>query len=234
MVKNDLHKQEITKDETLLQKPQEENALDLIPAKFKDTDGTVNVVELVKSYLALEKKLGSRDPKTIIPDSPDDYQLTAPNDLIRIDPALNAQLHALGFTNAQAQAVYDIAAEKVLPLLQEMSLELKNGAEMKELEQAFGGPEQFATIARQISAWGEKHLDRSLFETLAGTKDGILIMHQMMQRGQEQTVLDKTSKIDAPLSEGDLRKLMADPKYWKDRDPDLTKRIEDGFKRLYD
>ena len=33
--------------------------------------------------------------------------------------------------------------------------------------------------------------------------------------------------------EDELRNLMQDPRYWKHQDPEIVKRVEDGFKRLY-
>lgn len=33
--------------------------------------------------------------------------------------------------------------------------------------------------------------------------------------------------------EQELRNLMEDPRYWKHQDPEIVKRVEEGFKRLY-
>ncbi|MBQ1394042.1 MAG: hypothetical protein IIY81_11040 [Lachnospiraceae bacterium] len=33
--------------------------------------------------------------------------------------------------------------------------------------------------------------------------------------------------------EKELRNLMKDPRYWKHQDPEVVKRVEEGFKRLY-
>lgn len=33
--------------------------------------------------------------------------------------------------------------------------------------------------------------------------------------------------------EKELRNLMQDPRYWKLQDPEMVKRVEEGFKRLY-
>ncbi len=37
---------------------------------------------------------------------------------------------------------------------------------------------------------------------------------------------------DSP-SEDDLRKIIADPRYWRDGDPDLAAFVSEGFKRIY-
>ena len=35
------------------------------------------------------------------------------------------------------------------------------------------------------------------------------------------------------LQEQELLNLMKDPRYWKQQDPEMVKRVEEGFKRLY-
>ena len=203
-----------------------------VPDKFKDAEtGEVNVTALLKSYLALEKKLGQK--VGICPSSPEEYKIQITNPLMKNDPEINKKLFDLGFSNEQVQAVYDLASEKVIPLILELSETVRSNKALSELEQAFGGAEQFNTIARQISAWGEKHLDPSVFETLAGSKDGIMTMYRMMCSEQESPVLPR-SEITQPVdTEESLKRLMQDPKYWKQQDPDLVRRVENGFKRLY-
>ncbi len=216
------------------------NLQDMIPEKFIDSKtGEINWMALVKSYLALEKKMSSREPMNsttsfgVRPNSPEEYQIQLKSNLMNIDPEINKRLFDLGFTNEQIQAVYDLAAEKVIPMIQELSLDYKADRELADLEKEFGGPERFNAIARQLSSWGEKNLDKSLFNVLASNKDGILALYKMMCNHQESPVLPQQS-IQPPVdSEETLRRLMQDPKYWKQQDPELVKRIEDGFKRLY-
>ena len=33
--------------------------------------------------------------------------------------------------------------------------------------------------------------------------------------------------------EGALRHMIRDPRYWRDRDPAILRKVSDGFKRLY-
>jgi len=37
----------------------------------------------------------------------------------------------------------------------------------------------------------------------------------------------------AGQSEADLREMMNDPRYWKDRDPHFIKQVTEGFQGLY-
>ena len=205
-----------------------------VPEKFKNPDGQINVDALLKSYLALEKKLSQRE--TIPQNRPvkaSDYQIEIKSNLMKNDSEINQKLFDLGFTNEQVQAVYDLAADKVIPIILGLSDAFKTDRDLSELEQFFGGSERFNTVARQISAWGEKNLDKPVFETLAGSKDGILTMYRMMTSNSEESVLPRSGNTVPQDSEETLKRLMQDPKYWKQQDPALTKRIEDGFKRLY-
>lgn len=40
-------------------------------------------------------------------------------------------------------------------------------------------------------------------------------------------------KTRPDLKEQELRDLMRDPKYWRDHDPEIVKKIEQGFAKLY-
>ena len=205
-----------------------------VPEKFKNAEtGEVNIEALVKSYLALEKKLSQKKTEGTYPDSPEGYKIQINNALMKNDEEINKKLFDLGFSNEQVQAVYDLAAEKVIPLILELSETIQSKKALDELEQAFGGAEQFNTIARQISAWGEKNLPASVFETLAGSKEGILTMYKMMCGEQENSLLPRTTVSQPVDTEETLKRLMQNPKYWKQQDPDLVRRVENGFKRLY-
>ena len=206
-----------------------------IPEKFLDENGDLKTDDLLKSYLALEKKMS--EPKSVesqIPESPADYKIISKNELIESDPEINEILFKHGFTNDQAQVVYDLATDKILPLMQEMVEDIATDRELQALEQEFGGAEQFNTIARQISDWGEKNLDAATFEALCKSKNGILTIYRMMQGKLESPLIQGRGKVVPIDDEETLKKLMQNPKYWRDQDPELLKRVEAGFKRLYD
>jgi hypothetical protein len=98
---------------------------DELPDKFWDAEHSeVRTDALVKSYLSLEKKLGGGDGIDR-PDTADDYSITSPSDYITSNPELNGRLHEAGFSQSQAQLVYDLAEEHLSPLINEMSAELE-------------------------------------------------------------------------------------------------------------
>ena len=206
-----------------------------IPEKFLDEDGKLKTDDLLKSYLALEKKMSETKPVAEqIPKSAADYKIVSKNELIESDPEINEILFQHGFTNEQAQVVYDLAVDKILPVMQEMVEDIATDRELQDLEEEFGGAEQFNTIARQISAWAEKNLDADTFNALAKTKNGILTLYRMMQGKIESPLIQGRGRVSTMDDEETLKKLMQNPKYWRDQDPELLKRVEAGFKRLYD
>ena len=205
------------------------------PNKFLDEKGELKTDELLKSYLALEKKMSEpRSPELQPPKSAQEYKIVSKNSLIESDPEINEILFQHGFTNDQAQVVYDLAVDKVLPVIEEMVEDIATKQELNSLEEEFGGAEQFNTIARQISAWAEKNLDAATFNALAKSKKGILTLYQMMQGKMESPLIQGRGKAHYMDDEETLKKLMQNPKYWRDQDPELLKRVEAGFKRLYD
>ena len=214
-----------------LEKNLNENETPAIPEKFLDKDGNLNVNDLAKSYVALEKKLGA--PKEGIPVDAKGYKINLKNPLLVVDDKINERLFALGLTNEQVQGVYDIAADTLIPQIQAMTEQLAADKELQELEKEFGGAERFNEIARQLSAWGEKNLDSNTFNTLATSKDGIMTLYRMMQENQEAPMIEGKSALNTKDDEITLRRLMQDPKYWKQQDPELVQRVERGFRRLY-
>ena len=205
-----------------------------IPEKFLDKEGNLKTSDLVKSYLELEKKLSTAKSSEDAPaKEPKEYKLTMKSPLIQQDPDIDHILMQHGFTNDQAQVVYDLAADKIIPALQDLMDDINTDKELQGLENEFGGPEQFNTIARQISAWGEKNLDQKTFNALASTKNGIMTMYKMMQGNVESPLIQGHGHTNPMDDETTLKKLMQDPKYWRDQDPELLKRVEAGFKRLY-
>ena len=220
-----------------------------IPEKFWDAEaGSIRTQALLKSYLQLERKLGSMVPLPNdgddaegqarlrramgVPDSPEDYQIEPPNDVIEADANINAKLHDAGFNPQQAQLVYDLAAEHLLPLLDDAASELDSTRDGERLAAHFGGDDAWQTMARQIKTWAEANLVGDVFETLATSYDGVLAMHQMMQ-AREPSVLRATGTANSEPDETALTAMMRDPRYWRDRDPALVAKVTKGFQRLY-
>jgi hypothetical protein len=168
---------------------------------------------------------------TGVPAAPEGYTARVSHPWLARDAEIDGLLHAAGFTQAQAQLVYDLAAERVIPAIEAMAREHERRLAQARLEAHFGGPERFEALARQVRAWGERHLPRHLFETLSETPDGIVALHHMMRAGEPRFLAG--DKPAAGPTQAELEALVRDPRYWRDHEPTLVKRVEEGFRRLY-
>lgn len=220
---------------------------DTLPEKFWDPQtGEIRLDDLIQSYIALEKKLSGSvttpqtpEDKTKLhkmlgmPDSPDQYKVDVAHGLFTSDPALNEKLHQAGFTQDQVQMVYDLAAEKIVPMILELAGEFKADREVERLTAAFGGPEKWQEMSRQLLAYGRKNLPADVLSTLSSSFEGVMALYRMM-KGETGTA-SPSPRVDpaTPASEQDLRTMVRDPKYWREKDPAYVGRVTDGFKRLY-
>jgi hypothetical protein len=220
-----------------------------VPEKFWDGEaGCIRTDSLLKSYLQIERKLGSmislpaddadREGRSRlhralgVPESPDGYQIAPRSGLLEPSPEINAKLHAAGFTPQQAQLVYDLAADHLLPLVGELLDEFSSARDTERLAHRFGGTEAWRALAGQIKTWGRANLSDEVFTTLSASYDGVLAMHQMMQ-APEPAVLHDGEGAQAAHDQASLSQMMRDPRYWRDRDPDLITKVTEGFRRLY-
>lgn len=46
-------------------------------------------------------------------------------------------------------------------------------------------------------------------------------------------VLGSTAEVMPRLAEYDLKKMMRDPRYWRDQEPEIVERVRAGFRKLY-
>jgi hypothetical protein len=219
-----------------------------VPEKFWNPDaGTIRTEALLKSYVELERKLGSMVPlpgdddqegrerlwrALGVPTNADDYEIETRDELLEPTPEINARLHQAGFTQEQAQLVYDLAADHVLPLLDDAMSELQAQRDAERLARHFGGDSSWQNLARQIRTWGQANLTGEVYRTLAASYDGVIAMHQMMQ-AREPAVLQETSGAQGEVDEAALTRMMRDPRYWRERDPAFIAQVTEGFQRLY-
>jgi hypothetical protein len=219
-----------------------------VPEKFWDeAAGAVRLEALLKSYCELERKLGTGrrcdEPAVTTADAPalepaavavepEDWTIASPHPLIEPDGELNDRLRAAGFSQSQAQLVYQLAAERLLPVIQDALGDIEAQQQADRLRQHFGGAEAWGRTARQLRGWGEAHLDSAVLETLASSYEGVLALHQMMQ-ASEPELLAGDAEPSIELDEPALVELMRDPRYWRQRDPEFIARVTAGFKRLY-
>lgn len=200
-----------------------------IPDKFKDpSTGELKVDSLLTSYSELEKRL-SKTPS--VPKSPDDYCVNCDHGYFGVDKDLNQKLHAKGFTNEQVQTVYDLAAEKMVPLVFQIAADYNAEREIEKLVKHFGGEEQWREVSRQLLAFGQKALPTDVLETLSSSYEGVMALHRMMKG--EEPGLSRAEPAGNKQGELELQSMMRDPKYWRDQDPSFVAKVTEGFQKLY-
>ncbi|MBX9751353.1 MAG: hypothetical protein K5Q68_17325 [Roseococcus sp.] len=218
-----------------------------VPEKFWDAErGELRVDALLKSYRELERRMSQRTARPAhdadeeerrrwremmnIPDGPDGYQVQPKHELCGPDSEINQRLHEAGFSCEQVQLVYDLAAERLLPLVAEAAQQFEADRQAEKLREHFGGEERFRRVAAQLKAWGAANLPPGVLEALSTTQEGVLALERMM-RGDEPR-MERDSQPPAMLDEGELRRLMRDPRYWRSREPEFVKRVTEGFRKL--
>jgi hypothetical protein len=218
-----------------------------VPEKFWDAEtGRIRLDALVKSYRELERRLSQRaGPPAAdapveerarflrsigVPEGPDGYAIEPKHELCCADAEINQRLHQAGFSQPQAQLVYDLAAERLLPLIAEAAGQFETERQVEKLREHFGGEERFRRVAQQITAWGRSHLPAPVLEALSTTAEGVIALHRMME-GKEPGLAPRAEASSAS-DETELRAMMRDPRYWRTREPEFVKRVTDGFRRL--
>ena len=216
-----------------------------VPDKFFDKDkNAVRVDALLKSYQELEKKLAQQtpndpskiDPEKIrnflgVPNTPQDYHVKIDHTMFTTDDDINKRLHDKGFSNEQVQVVYDLAAEKMVPLILDIAREFEAERQLDRLFDTFGGKDRYTEVARQLLAYGQKNLPADVLDGLSGTYEGIMALYKMMQSGKPLAVQQPVEH--AAVDPSSLHSMMKDPKYWREKDPAFIKKVSDGFRQVF-
>ncbi|MBR9971787.1 capsid assembly protein [Magnetospirillum sulfuroxidans] len=220
-----------------------------IPDKFRDpATGGLRTEALLQAYQDLERRMHrmveipgddcSDEQRCAfhralgVPDSPDQYAIEQRHPMLSSDAEVNRALHQAGFTPKQAQLVYDLAHQRVIPTIEQMAGEYESQRSLERLRDHFGGDAKWSETARQVSAWGQSNLAPEVYQALATSADGIIAMRAMMNSGEPSVGRQPSSRESEP-SEGELKKMLQDPRYWKQRDPAFIDKVSTGFRRLY-
>ena len=214
-----------------------------IPEKFLNSDGTLNSESLIKSYVELEKKMGTMvsvptsesDTETKrkfnraigVPDSASEY----PTHDLYDDENLRQKFFDIGLTSSQVEKIYDIANEFLSPVISDLFSAQNETHAINELKNFFGSTEKMNNALHEIQSFGERFLPHDAFDALCSTAQGIQSVYKMMQSIEPDVKTDSNETKN--LTDSDLRRMMRDPKYWRDNDAEYIRKIENGFKKLY-
>lgn len=217
--------------------------MDNIPTKFQNSDGTLNSDALIKSYTELEKKMGTMvtvptsdsDTETQqkfnraigVPENASEY----PKHDLYDDENLRQKFFEIGLTKTQVEKIYDIANEFLSPVISDLYSVQNETSAINSLRNFFGDDAKMTDAFYAIQSFGEKFLPRDAFEVLCSTPQGIQSVYKMMHSMEPDVLTDKNETKN--LTDSDLRRMMQDPKYWRDGDAEYIRKIENGFKKLY-
>ena len=217
--------------------------MDKIPEKFLNKDGTLNSDALLKSYAELERKIGTM---VSVPTDDSDADTRArfnraigvPNDSseyptndIFDDENIREKFFEMGLTSSQVEKIYKIAEEFLSPVIADLFAVKNETNAMSELKEFFGSTEKMNDALRAINEFGTRFLPADAFDAMCASPQGIQGLYRMMQSMEPTVQTQKNSSEN--LTDSDLRRMMRDPKYWRDGDAEYVRKIENGFKKLY-
>ena len=213
-----------------------------LPEKFWDQDIGVRAQPLAEAYRELEGKIRSKEDdlrEQIIADmkanAPEKYEVKLPEDL-EIPSGVEMNLTE---EDPLVQWFFGFAKEKGLSQ-QEVESAV---AEYVKLELA-GMPDMDAEIAK-LGDYGKDRVHRvHTWMAKSLSEDEIASLSPLMTSAQSIEALEKLMKGASPmefesdppspgLSLEELRQIQNDPRYWRDKDPVLLKKVAEGYKRLY-
>lgn len=202
-----------------------------LPMKFWDgSTGQPRLEQMAKSYKEMERKGGS-GPHKSVPGHASEYCVECKSELFSNNEAVNARLHKAGFSQDQAQLVYDLAHEALEPLVVEIMASLHGHQQVDRLCDKFGGEDRWQETARQLRAWASNKMNSQTYEAMSSSYDGVMALYDMMSKGEPG--MGGHGVPIGMTSEEDIKKLMRDPKYWRDQDASTVNRVREGFRRLY-
>lgn len=223
-----------------------------IPDKFWDpATGQVRLDALLRSYQELERKLSVRPsvPQAVPSPDPaapsagpelgsagDDSAIRTDPDLVPVDPRVNAYLRRNGFGQDQIQLVYDLGCMLLKPLADDMQRRIRCRHDLERLDGHFGDASKRMQACTRLDAWGRNNLPQDLYASMASSYDGVLALEKLAALSGDEDDEPRPlrgGRGSGPLSEGQLKALMRDPKYWRDGDPDIVARVRNGFRALY-
>lgn len=218
--------------------------MDNIPEKFQNDDGTLNSDALIKSYCELERKMGTMisvpsdnaDVDTRakfnraigVPENASDYPTC---DMFADDENIREKFFEIGLTSNQVSKIYEMANDFLTPIISELFEMQNQNAAINELKNFFGSTEKMNDALRALDTFGQRFLPHDAFDALCATPQGIQSVYKMMQSIEPSVQTDKNATEN--LSDNDLRRMMQDPKYWRDHDEEYIRKIENGFRKLY-
>ena len=198
--------------------------------------------DLAKAYKELESKLGTKEEDirsklmeeiqseafSDRPETAGDYQLPESIDQeSSVDNKLLSWWPEHSFENGYSQeefekgiAMYAEAIGDSQPDIQAEAQKLGDNAEQR-IEAASLFANKFFPEAALPA-----------IERMCESHEGIVALEAIMEAMKDGSFAGDT-QATAGASEKELREMMNDPRYWKDRDPHFIKQVTEGFQQMY-
>ncbi len=197
---------------------------DWLPAKFWDAKkGEIRLQALAKSYKLLEKRLsGASSSNAPVIDKSVEKPVDKSVDLTEE----NIEKPVENLVDNSVNSSVDKSMDDVVNLDE---IALANA----ELEEVFGGADKWQRLRPQLLDWGRRNLPEAAFASLSGSVEGIKALHGLMLSRPQEPRLAAGGDLPQALDETRLRRMMEDPRYWRERDPEFVGRVLRGFQQLY-
>lgn len=198
--------------------------------------------DLAKAYKELESKLGTKeeDIRSRImeeiqseafsdrPESAGDYQLPESIDeSAAVDNKLLSWWAEHSFENGYSQEEFEqgisMYAEAVNGSMPDIEAEAKMLGD--NADQRIEAASLFANKFFPEAAL-------PAIERMCESHEGIIALEAIMEAMKDGSFSGDT-QASAGQSEQELREMMNDPRYWKDRDPHFIKQVTEGFQQIY-
>lgn len=198
--------------------------------------------DLAKAYKELESKLGTKEEdirNKIIeeiqseafsnrPETAGDYQLPeAIDESAAVDNKLLSWWAEHSFENGYSQEEFEqgisMYAEAVNGSMPDIEAETKMLGD--NADQRIEAASLFANKFFPEAAL-------PAIERMCESHEGIIALEAIMEAMKDGSFAGNTQAV-AGTSEKELREMMNDPRYWKDRDPHFIKQVTDGFQQIY-
>ena len=177
----------------------------------------------------LQKSVDKQENNT--PQDIKEYDIQIHSPYIQRNKRVEEHLYKQGFTNKQIQTIYTLAEEHFAPIIEKMHiLNVKNMD--TDLEHYFGGKDNWDNIKESLVNWASANLPQDTVQHLASSPEGIKNLYAMMQANKEHCLSENSGEKET-LTEKKLKKMMNDPKYWRDRDSTYIEKVQQGFKTLF-
>ncbi len=198
--------------------------------------------DLAKAYKELESKLGTKEEDirsklmeeiqseafSDRPETAGDYQLPETIDQeSAVDNKLLSWWSEHSFENGYSQEEFEKGIEMYAEAIGDTQPDIQ-----AEAEKLGDNAEQRIEAASLFANKFFPEAALPAIERMCESHEGIIALEAMMEAMKDGSFAGDTQPT-AGASEKELREMMNDPRYWRERDPLFIKQVTEGFQQMY-